>query len=88
MIYFCCYDIHSDKVRRKVIRVLEEYGDRIQKSIFVLHVPTKAIDHILAKIDSFLPEDDDLLIIGLEKHNPVFIRGKGQIDGDEAVCVL
>ncbi len=34
MFYFVCFDIVDDRARRKVAKVLKEYGQRVQKSVF------------------------------------------------------
>lgn len=33
-IYIICYDISNDKVRRKVEKVISNYGQRVQYSVF------------------------------------------------------
>jgi len=34
MLWLICYDIQSDRVRSRVARTLEHYGERIQYSVF------------------------------------------------------
>ena len=34
MFYLVCFDIVEDPARAKVVKVLKEYGQRVQKSVF------------------------------------------------------
>ena len=33
-VYLACYDITDNSIRTAIARVLEEYGDRVQRSVF------------------------------------------------------
>lgn len=34
MFYLVCFDITDDKKRRRAVKILKEYGVRVQKSVF------------------------------------------------------
>ena len=34
MFYLVCFDIVEDRVRAKACKILKEYGERVQKSVF------------------------------------------------------
>jgi CRISPR-associated protein Cas2 len=36
--YLICYDITDDRDRNRVARLLERYGDRVQYSVFEVHL--------------------------------------------------
>ena len=36
--YLICYDITDDRDRNRVARILERYGDRVQYSVFEVHL--------------------------------------------------
>lgn len=36
--YLICYDIEDDRERNRVAKCLERYGDRVQYSVFELHL--------------------------------------------------
>ena len=36
--YLICYDIENDRERTRVARLLERYGERIQYSVFEVHL--------------------------------------------------
>ena len=36
--YAICYDIEDDRIRGRIADVLGEYGNRVQKSVFEVHL--------------------------------------------------
>jgi CRISPR-associated protein Cas2 len=58
MKFLVCYDIVDDKLRVKIVRILEHYGIRVQYSVFEFNLtPAKIIEmkHKLTK-DKLLDE--------------------------------
>lgn len=45
------YDFSNDKVRTKFAKFLEEYGYRIQYSVFVLKNSSKILNNVLVEIE-------------------------------------
>jgi len=63
-----CYDIASPHRRVRVAKVLEQYGDRIQKSVFQLDVsPVKAKEIKDALLTIMAEKEDSLLILPICK---------------------
>ncbi|MBA5249499.1 MAG: CRISPR-associated endonuclease Cas2 [Gammaproteobacteria bacterium] len=60
--YVFCFDIADDKVRYRVSRILLDYGDRVQGSVFELALKShQEVPKILAKINKIInPMTDDL----------------------------
>jgi len=56
------YDITSDKRRRKLDKLLSEYGFRVNFSVFELEVDTKTYKHLLEKLPTFMKERDSIRI--------------------------
>lgn len=48
--YLVSYDIASDRVRRKVSKALENYGRRIQYSVFECDVDEKTFQQMYAEV--------------------------------------
>lgn len=48
--YLVSYDIASDRIRRKVSKVLENYGRRIQYSVFECDVDEKTYQKMYAEV--------------------------------------
>lgn len=56
------YDIERDKTRTKVVRVLESYGIRVQKSAFECHLNSKRIIALTNQLKKIVKEDDSIRI--------------------------
>ncbi|KLO24724.1 CRISPR-associated endonuclease Cas2 [Marinitoga sp. 1155] len=61
--YIISYDIQEDKKRRKISKILANYGRRIQYSVFYLNIPEKELYHILMKINPHINKKNDSIII-------------------------
>lgn len=48
--YLVSYDVSSDKLRNKVVKVLEAYGQRVQYSVFECHLDTKQYRQMYRKL--------------------------------------
>lgn len=49
-LWIICYDIRNDKRLRRVARVMEAYGTRVQKSVFECWVTREQFDQLRAEI--------------------------------------
>ncbi len=58
-LYLICFDIVDDRIRNKVGKVLEGYGDRVQKSVFECVLSKAQLRKIRDKISSLIHEDED-----------------------------
>jgi CRISPR-associated protein Cas2 len=63
MTYLICYDIADNKKRNKVSKLLEKFGTRIQRSIFMSDLNLKQYSIISLKLVSFISDDDSIFII-------------------------
>lgn len=50
MIYVITYDIDDDKRRYKISKLLEEYGVRVQESVFECNLNTQLYDKLIDKL--------------------------------------
>ncbi|HRG49158.1 MAG TPA: CRISPR-associated endonuclease Cas2 [Leptospiraceae bacterium] len=86
-LYLICYDFPSgkmgDKRRAKVVKILQGYGNRVQKSVFELRLHKKEeLDHMLKKIKKwFIDAEDSLRIYPLNElaEREIQIHGEGEI---------
>lgn len=62
-LYLFSYDIHNDKTRRKLVKLLNSYGYRQQKSVFLCHL-TASQARMLQKgaLKIIDPETDQILL--------------------------
>ena len=56
------YDIEHDKTRAKVVRILESYGIRVQKSAFECHLDDSRIVEMKNRLKKVVTEGDSIRI--------------------------
>jgi CRISPR-associated protein Cas2 len=63
--YLICYDIRCPKRWRKVYKLLEGYGDRVQYSLFRCWLSQRSREKLRWQLEEILTKEDDLLLIRL-----------------------
>ncbi|MDP8238809.1 MAG: CRISPR-associated endonuclease Cas2 [Candidatus Hatepunaea meridiana] len=64
MNYLICYDISNDKKRTKLAKMLDNYGDRVQESVFELpRLDREIFDRCLSKLKKFKIDEEDSIRI-------------------------
>ncbi len=63
MIFMICYDVSDDKRLRRVAKILEGYGLRVQKSFFQIETDKKILDKIIKDLLEELNLKEDYLFI-------------------------
>lgn len=59
-LYLVCFDISDDRIRYQVGRALQEYGTRVQRSVFEVSVPGDTqLKALREKIADLLESGDD-----------------------------
>jgi len=53
------YDIVEDRTRRKVSKILEDYGQRVQYSVFECDITQEELKTIIAKLKRIINPDED-----------------------------
>lgn len=60
-VYLACFDISDDKIRNRVGKFMEAYGDRVQKSVFEIIVKRpEELEMLRGKIGPMLDAGDDV----------------------------
>lgn len=60
-IYLACFDIADDRIRRQVSKRLEQFGQRVQYSVFEISVSCVVqLDALKNEMQLQLEQDDDL----------------------------
>jgi CRISPR-associated protein Cas2 len=59
MFWIVCYDITNDKRRRKVVDIMESYGQRAQYSVFECDITDRQQMSLRAKLKQVIDEDED-----------------------------
>ena len=81
MIYVVAYDIEDDKRRRLISEILEEYGVRVNYSVFEIEINKKELENLIVKIDKVLKNRDNVRFYNLNKDTmkKSFVIGKEKI---------
>lgn len=61
MTVIAAYDISHNDRRARLAAVLQAYGDRIQKSVFILKVEPEELEDAIAKAEEILDLESDSL---------------------------
>ncbi len=81
-LYLISYDISDDKRRNKVSEFLENYGNRVQKSVFECYIDEKTYIHIYVTLQKLIDKkSDSVRIYPLYKLtiNAMEVIGNGKI---------
>lgn len=60
--YIISYDVSDNKKRNKVAKILEEYGERMQYSVFVCYLERKILFKLLERVTKFIDKSTDSII--------------------------
>jgi len=60
MIYLITYDIEDDKQRNKISNVLENYGVRVQESVFECNLTSVTYKEVVDRIGKIITEGANL----------------------------
>lgn len=71
------YDIRVDDVRARVAAVLQAFGDRIQKSVFLLRLDADDVDELVARLSGMIDVETD----------SVYVLRQCSACWDERVCI-
>ncbi len=61
------YDISNDKQRKKVDKLLSEYGFRVNYSVFEIEIDTKTYTKLLQKLLDFVEKSDSVRVYRISK---------------------
>jgi CRISPR-associated protein Cas2 len=82
MLLLISYDIHDDKRRYHVARLLQAYGARVQYSVFEAHLERSELERLRVKMRSLLDLERDSVRfynLGERFKQRVEIEGVGQL---------
>ena len=57
--YVVAYDVTSDKRRNKVVKILEDFGDRVQYSVYEILADSKGLDRIRSRLQNTIDQETD-----------------------------
>lgn len=90
MFYIVSYDIGDDHRRTKIARTLEDFGTRVQYSVFECLLDRALFDHMVERLKALIKEDDGIRFYSLCSacERNISILGKGHVTKDEKYYIL
>ena len=85
------YDIKDDRRRSRVAKTVEDYGTRVQYSVFECNMDEKILDNMNNTLASVIDDTNDKIrVYRLCKNclNSVQLLGSGDITEDENVYIV
>lgn len=82
------YDITCTKRRNKIIKLLEQYGNRVQKSAFEILISEKEIKKLVSNIKEIIEVEDDVRIYKLNNQNEIISLGNNLYISEENVIIV
>lgn len=91
MFYAICYDIPDDRRRLQVAKVLKDYGERVQYSVFEANLRPEELEKIKLRVGAVLECEEDSVRIyplcaGCVKR--IEIHGAGKVTQDPEIIVI
>jgi CRISPR-associated protein Cas2 len=89
--YVITYDIPADRRRTKVATALEDYGSRVQYSVFEANLTAAQFDELRQRLKKLVkPEEDSVRYYRLCAAclGTVLIDGRGQVASDPEVYIV
>lgn len=90
MLRVICYDVSSDKRRRKIARILEDSASRVQFSVFETRITGPALEKLVRKVEAHLATGDSLRVytVGTTGERHCDVRGGPPIEPSGAFWLL
>ncbi len=82
------YDIIDNKKRLKLVKYLNGFGFRVQKSCYEAKLSKKAYDKLMSGIGKYADEEDSIRIYKIIGNGQVTVYGRQQEIEDEDVIVI
>lgn len=92
MFYLVAYDIPSDQRRTKVAKILEDFGDRVQYSVFEMELErVEQLEELCTRLERVIDAHSDSVRIYFLCQGcraKVAILGQGEVYRDEEVYIV
>ncbi|WP_287586666.1 MULTISPECIES: CRISPR-associated endonuclease Cas2 [Mogibacterium] len=82
------YDIIDNKRRSKMVKLLESYGVRVQKSAFEILINRTQYLEIIKGIKNIITNEDNVRIYRLNSSNEVLLFGESYSVYEEEVIIV
>ena len=91
MFYIISYDISDDKRRQKIAKILLDFGNRVQYSVFEAILTNELLKKMVSRLRRVTSEEEDSIRIYQlckECKKSIKILGAGQVLEDKDIYIL
>ena len=91
MYFVISYDISNDRRRNKLARLLEDYGSRVQYSVFDCMLDERKLQHLRHRIDQIIDPDTDSVRfyrMCARCEGAIEIVGRGTVLDDDPLLIV
>lgn len=91
MLYIVSYDITDTRRRTKLAKTLEDFGDRVQYSVFECILDSNLLNKMVARIKRIVLEKDDsvrVYTICANCERVIKVIGQGKVTKSEDVYIV
>lgn len=91
MLYIISYDIPDTQRRTKIAKILDDFGDRVQYSVFECLLDQDLVEKMIFKLEKVLNSDEDSIRIYTLCRNcekVIKIVGQGKLTKEEKYYIL
>ena len=89
--YLICFDVHEARRLRKVAEQMENFGHRVQRSVFECHLQTEQLQELQRRLEAVLEPLEDQVryyrLCGKDKQ-AIVIDGPGWVSSDPDYLLL
>jgi len=82
------YDIIENKRRNRLVKLLESYGIRVQKSAFEVLISDKQYKEMCTMISTVISESDNVRLYRLNSSNEVILLGCSETAYEEEIIII
>lgn len=81
------YDIIDNKRRNKFVKLMENYGVRVQKSAFEMILSRSQYDELVKRIPGYIKSEDNIRIYKLKVNGEILSWGSGMTVAEEVIII-
>ncbi len=89
--YVICFDVHDDKRLRQISNEMENFGSRVQRSVFECHLEAVQLQELQRRLGSLMEPTEDQVryyrLCGKDKRH-IVIDGVGRVSTDPDFTIL
>lgn len=91
MFIVVAYDIEDDRRRLRVADVMENFGVRVQRSVFECHLDPKQLEELTGRISLRIDHEADRVSyyrLCRKDHDRILLDGRGELSQDSDFFML